>query len=68
MNWIKNACNSALKFNHYNPNLTLVRFRYYADKIEKGFIRRYGYEERINQSGLLPHKDNGRRIPMPIYR
>lgn len=69
MNWIKNVCNTALKFSQYNPNLTFVRFRYYADKIEKGgFIRRHGYNEKIIQKGLLPHKDNGRQLPIPTYR
>lgn len=69
MNFVKNICNTTLKLTNNSPYLTFVRFRYYADKIASGgFIRRYGYNEKIIQSGLLPHKDNGRKIPIPAYR
>lgn len=69
MNWLKNLYNIGLKFSNYNQNLKFVRFRYYSDKVEKReVIRRYGYKERIIQDGLLPHKENGRKIPIPAYR
>jgi len=48
-----------------------VRFRYHADKIAKGpLIRRYGYEDPIDMTGLLPRNSkNTKRIrSMPIYR
>jgi len=51
----------------WNPQLTSVRFRYWANK--KRIIRDYGYEEKIDQKGLLAH--TGGTIPvkeMPIYR
>ncbi|KAJ8686534.1 hypothetical protein QAD02_022328 [Eretmocerus hayati] len=49
------------------PQVIPVRFRYFADK--KRCIRRWGYQDPINQKGLLAHSDKERPlIQMPIYR
>ncbi|KAL7307224.1 hypothetical protein TKK_0000946 [Trichogramma kaykai] len=49
------------------PQITTVRFRYFADK--KRCVRAHGYKEHIDQRGLLAHTDDAKPIiQMPIYR
>lgn len=55
--------------NTWTPQVTPVRFRYYADKLARGpTIRRYGYKDPIDMRGLLPRLKNAKKLPMPIYR
>lgn len=68
MSWTGTLLSSALR-NLWQPRLVPVRFRYHADKAARGpLVRRYGYKEKILQGGLLPHLDNGQKLPMPDYR
>lgn len=48
------------------PQIQQVRYRYYAEK--KPYIRRYGYEDNLARSGLLPHYGDQRIVQFPIYR
>ena len=52
------------------PAWTAVRFRYHADKVKKGpFMRRYGYEDKILQRGLLPRPTwTDQPLPIPEYK
>lgn len=67
MSWLVKSVRAAV--NTWTPQVMPVRFRYHADKIAKGPLkRRYGYEDPIDMRGLLPRLDNAKRLPMPIYR
>nr|CAG4649012.1 EOG090X0JAK [Polyphemus pediculus] len=54
----------------FNPFWTSVRFRFHADKVKTGpALRRYGYEEKLFQKGLLPRTvDSDKPLPIPTYR
>lgn len=54
----------------FTPEKIIVRYRYHADKVARGpLIQRYGYRERIIQSGLLPRdKDFKKIVAMPLYK
>lgn len=67
MSWLTKTV-SALSF-AWQPQINIIRTRYHAAKIARGpLVRRHGYEEKIIQHGMLPHRDNGHRLPMPVYR
>lgn len=68
MSWIVKSVRAAV--NTWTPQVIPVRFRYHADKIAKGPLkRRYGYEDPIDMRGLLPRSENAKRLrSMPIYR
>ncbi|KAK2581566.1 hypothetical protein KPH14_002076 [Odynerus spinipes] len=67
MSWITKTIRSAL--NVWTPQVTAVRYRYHADRIANGpLLRRYGYKDPIDITGLLPHTGGTKRLPMPIYR
>ncbi|KAL0131181.1 hypothetical protein PUN28_002619 [Cardiocondyla obscurior] len=67
MSWVINSIRAIAST--WTPQITTVRFRYHADKLAKGpLIRRYGYDDLINITGLLPRTNITRRLPMPIYR
>ncbi|XP_042210328.1 39S ribosomal protein L51, mitochondrial-like [Homarus americanus] len=53
----------------WTPLVTTVRHRYYADKLEKGPLKRhYGYKEKLHTKGMLPHMVHGQRLPVPLFR
>lgn len=54
----------------FDPVVTPVRFRYHANKVAKGpALRRYGYEEKILQRGLLPRTAYmDKPLPIPDYK
>lgn len=56
-------------FRAWIPQVTTVRYRYHAEKIAKGpLIKRYGYAERIDQTGLLARESTKRVTQMALYR
>lgn len=50
------------------PQVSTVRYRYHAEKVANRHVRRYGYKEKIFTTGILPHKDDGKELPLPTYR
>lgn len=54
---------------NFVPKHAFVRYRYHADKIARGpLIRRYGYDEKMLQSGSLPRIPGAAKLPMPTYK
>ncbi|XP_059619457.1 large ribosomal subunit protein mL51 [Phlebotomus argentipes] len=69
MSIIRNFFSRVLNTLPTTPQIQVVRFRYHADKLARGPLRRrYGYFDPIIQEGLLPRYDCGRKLPMPEYR
>lgn len=58
------------KLSVFIPEKTTVRFRYHAEKVARGpLVARYGYKEKILQSGLLPRDKNFERVrSIPVYK
>ncbi|KAL3276337.1 hypothetical protein HHI36_011720 [Cryptolaemus montrouzieri] len=53
----------------WTPNIIPIRFRYHADKVARGpLLRRYGYENPIQQRGLLPRIKGAQALPIPNYK
>lgn len=66
-----NFVSSLKQFVAKTPQIQPVRFRYHAEQRAKGYKRRYGYEDRLARSGLLPHysaKEVPKLEPLPIYK
>lgn len=48
------------------PQIQPVRYRYFAEK--KPYIRRYGYEDKLARSGLIPHIGDRPIKEFPQYK
>ena len=70
MSWVANRISSCLQFTkNFDPQKVAVRYRYHADKGMKGNLyRRYGYEDKILQSGTLPRLRDAGKLSVPEYR
>ncbi|RZC40918.1 39S ribosomal protein L51, mitochondrial, partial [Asbolus verrucosus] len=67
LNSFAKSCMNTIR--SWSPEVTQVRFRYHADKVARGpLLRRYGYEDKILQTGTLPRIKGALRLPMPIYK
>lgn len=62
---------SLTRFVAKTPQIQPVRFRYHEECRAKGYTRRFGYEDRLARSGLLPHysgKEARRIKELPVYK
>ncbi|XP_031832024.1 mitochondrial ribosomal protein L51 [Nomia melanderi] len=67
MSWFLNTMRTAI--NVWTPQIMPVRFRFHADKVARGQLkRRYGYQDPIDMRGLLPRESDQRIIQLPLYR
>lgn len=70
MSWLSGFSNALLnQLQRFAPTQQIVRYRYHADKVARGpVIRRYGYDDKILQKGLLPRLKGAQKLPMPVYK
>ncbi|CAH0559460.1 unnamed protein product [Brassicogethes aeneus] len=62
----KSICNIVQSL---SPQITAVRYRYFAEKVAKGpLVRRHGYNDSIMPRGLLPRIKDAEKLPMPTYK
>lgn len=53
----------------WSPPVSQVRFRFHKDKIDAGpLLRRFGFEEKILNRGMLPHVKHERHLPGNQYK
>lgn len=53
------------------PQIQTVRYRYHEERREKGYTRRFGYQNKLARSGLIPHysgKDAPKLKEFPTYK
>lgn len=66
MSMFNNFVSTLRQFVVKTPQIQPVRYRYHAEK--KKYIRRYGYEDHLARSGLLPHYGDEKVKPFPEYK
>lgn len=66
MSMFNNFISTLKQFVVKTPQIQTVRYRYHAEK--KPFIRRFGYVDRLERRGLLPHYGEDRIKPFPEYK
>lgn len=66
MSMFNNFVSTLRQFAVKTPQIQPVRYRYHAEK--KKYIRRYGYEDHLARSGLLPHYGDEKVKPFPEYK
>lgn len=66
MSMFGNFVSTLRQFVVKTPQIQPVRYRYWADKPK--YIRRYGYEDKLDRRGLLPHYGDDKVHSLPVYK